>query len=339
MNAMPFEIMLPRGSSRPLTGSDLAQLDRPAEILDEPEPHTRLGQQVRTLEHFGLAKMARAVKVCGRLGEKSEFQCGRSYFGKIIRAHRRFCCKWCDRHYAKRLFQEHLEYQRCLHPKGTLYRVTVRLPDGVLSAEVVRQFENDVVNAIRAWLKPTGSLNWGFKSLTHYHDDGSLIVKAILALPPNLPLPSGSLKVSSSTVTVSRGAPVTAYKSMLIDIVRPSVIAGRCVLRAHLMAAFQKGNHLRSIGILYGLISQNRGIKRTDANLPLSSTTSGAGFDQDRSPADPPLAICPSCGPGCHRLSVSVELMDTLRDLPRLARSTFGSGWDEMEKLRGRSVF
>jgi hypothetical protein len=331
--------MLRNGCSRPITYSELEQFDQPLKILDEPAPHTRLGQQVRALEQLGLEKMARAVKVCGRLGEKSHFECGRSYASKIIRAHRRFCCKWCDRHYAKRLFQEHLEYQRCLHPKGTLYRVTVRLPNGVLSAEAVREFENNVVNAVRAWFKSTKPLNWGFKSLTHYDDHGSLVVKSIIALPPDLPLPPGPLKVSSSTVTVSHGASVTAYQAMLTDILQPIVTGGHSILRAHLMAAFQKGNHFRSLGIFYGLISQARGLKRNNTKLPLSTSSSGAGFDQDKSPADPPLVICPSCGPGCHRVSVSVELIDALRDLPRLASPTFGSGWDEMEKLRGRSVF
>jgi hypothetical protein len=147
------------------TEAELAQLGQPLNLLQDPAPHSKLGQQVRRLEQHGLHKAAKAVKVCGRLGETWTYACGR-FIRKIVRAHLRFCCAWCDRAINTRLFDEHRDYRKRLHPAATLHRVTVRSRHWPLTIPRIRDLEDSVVEAIRQWLK--GYCGWGFKSLTHY---------------------------------------------------------------------------------------------------------------------------------------------------------------------------
>ena len=66
-------------TSTQFSPSQLAELDQLQVLLEEPEPHTKLGQQVRRLEQKGLHKSAGYVKTCGRLVEKWTYACGRSY--------------------------------------------------------------------------------------------------------------------------------------------------------------------------------------------------------------------------------------------------------------------
>ena len=174
-------------ASTQFSPSQLAELDQPQVLLEEPEPHTRLGQQVRRLEQKGLYKSARYVKTCGRLGKKWVYACGRTYLGKIIRAHLRFCCSWCDQHVATRLFEEHRAYRERLQPSGTLHLVTARSTHFPLSSDGSRDFEEAFVTAVRQWLK--ADKDWGSKSYTHYLD-GELVIKGIIALPPGTTLPS-----------------------------------------------------------------------------------------------------------------------------------------------------
>jgi hypothetical protein len=225
-------------ASTQFSPSQLAELDQPQVLLEEPEPHTRLGQQVRRLEQKGLYKSARYVKTCGRLGEKWVYACARAYLGKIIRAHLRFCCRWCDEHVATRLFEEHRAYRERLQPSGTLHLVTARSTHFPLSSDGIREFEEAFVTAVRQWLK--ADKDWGSKSYTHYLD-GELIIKGIIALPPGTTLPSNDLTVPSAKCAIGRPVGVTAFEALLAAILKPVLTEGRGVLRADLMAAFPRG--------------------------------------------------------------------------------------------------
>jgi hypothetical protein len=297
---------------RPLTVSELEQLNQPLAVLEEPAPHTKLGQQVRRLEQHGLSKAARAVKTCGRLGEKSTYQC-RRIVRKIIRAHLRFCCAYCDRRLATRLFDEHRDYSKRLHPGATLYRLTIRFSISELSGTRIRNFEDSVVEAVRHWMKDYH--DWGFKSLTHY-DKGDLTVEGIIALPASRSLPAGSLSVPNATCHVEAGNSASAFEAMLSDIVRPRLTDGHGVLRADLMAAFQGGNHFRSLAIFYGLVSKKRR-ERKDENLHLSNTRSGAGSEVPLTLSRPSSHCCPAHGPQCRRTAFSIEILSVLDQASR----------------------
>src|SRR5277367_691971 len=84
-----------------LSVSDIGQL--PSNVLDEPEPHTPRGQQFQRLKQLGLHKPAQAVSACGRIVEKSTYECGESRFTTLC-SHRRFCCHYCDSYVAGKLF-------------------------------------------------------------------------------------------------------------------------------------------------------------------------------------------------------------------------------------------
>jgi hypothetical protein len=334
-----FESALPEKDWSPalpsLSESEIAALDQPLELLEDPPPHSKRGQQVRRLEQHGLHKAAKAVKVCGRLGEKWTYACGR-FIGKIIRAHLRFCCVQCDRAINTRLFDEHRDYRERLHPAATLHRVTVRSRHWPVSIARIRDLEDSVVEAIRQWLK--GYCGWGFKSLTHY-DKGELAVEGIIALPPGVSLPSGGLSVASAMCHVGRGNSASAFEAMLADILRPRLTEGHGVLRADLMAAFQGGNHLRSLGIFYGLVSKKRR-ERKPENLHLSSTQSGAGSEVSQSLVTHPRHPCPFCGPSCRRVAVSTEILSDLEDVPPVRRTSEDATWDYIRELsRRRYVF
>jgi hypothetical protein len=297
---------------RPLTEAELAQLDQPLHLLEDPAPHTKLGQQVRHLEQHGLYKMARAVKACGRVGEKWTYGCGRSALRKIIRSHRRFCCFWCDSYVAGKLFREHRAYRERLHPAGTLHRVTVRSNGWPVSREGIRAFEDAIVQAFREYFKVWPA--WGLKFLTHY-EDAYLVARGILALPPGASPPPDSQSIPHSTCVIGRGVSPSAFEEMLADALRPRLTEGHGVLRADLMAAFQGGNHFRSLGLFYGLVTKKRKEHRQE-NLHLSTTRSGAGSEGQR-PAGPAAPTCPFCGPPCVRTTISIEPLSELEDIPR----------------------
>jgi hypothetical protein len=179
--------------------------------------------------------MARAVKACGRVGEKRTYACGRTV-RKIIRSHRRFCCIRCDRYVAAKLFEEHRAYRERLRPAGTLHRVIVRSHYWPVSSEGIRTFEDTVVRVFREHFK--GWLEWGLKFLTHY-EDGDLVAKGILALPTGASLPSDSLSIPQAMCVIGRGVAASAFEAMLADILLPTLTEGHGVLRADLMAAFQ----------------------------------------------------------------------------------------------------
>ncbi len=352
-------------SSTELSPTELALLDRPQAILPDPEPHTKRAQQVRRLEQHGLYKTADAVKVCGRRGEKWGYGCGRSFLRKIIRAHRRFCCLQCDKHVAGRLFQEHRAYRERLHPSGTLHRVTVRSGHYPLSSDSIREFENAVVEAARGWFKGQFEADkvWGFKSMTHY--ESGLVIKGIIYLPPGASLSPEGLQVPFGTCTVGIGVSVSAFEAMLADILGPTLTEDHSVLRADLMAAFNGGNHLRSLGVFYGQITKRlkEDHLERDQNLPLirEVVESGVAFGGPQQklylssgeirhrrvfggrqyPSAPYVPPCPHCGPGCERISVSIEPMSELQDIPSLEENTSTrTAWREMQLLlRRRYVF
>lgn len=328
--------VIDRMGPAPLTPSELAMLDQPLVLLDDPEPHTPRGQQVRRLEELGLDKAAQAVKACGRLGEKRTFACGRSFVRKIIRSHRRFCCRHCDEHIAAKLFEEHRAYRERLHPSGTLYLVTVESGDSTLSSVNIRNFECKVVEFVR---RLKGSERWGFKTYTNY-ESGRLIAKGILYVPPGEIPNLAGLSIPSATCAVSAGSSVYAFETILADILRPTVTVGFGMLRAELMAAFYGGNHLRSIGVFYGLVSKNREKKlpaQNEENLHLSETAeevSGAALVQPKNPLPRYAPHCPHCGPGCEEVAVSIEPLSELEGIPIIEEySSADRIWGEMRRL------
>ena len=181
----------------------LAELYQPQVLLEEPEPHTKLGQQVRRLEQKGRYKAAGYVKTCGRLGEKWTYACGRSSIRKIIRSHFRFCCSWCDQYVATRLFEQHRGYRERLHPAGTLHRLRVRSSDYPISSDGVRDFEATVIETVR--LSFAESQGWGLKFWTDY-EEGCLVARGIIYLPPGASLPSKGLQIRSATCSVGKAA-------------------------------------------------------------------------------------------------------------------------------------
>jgi hypothetical protein len=327
----------------PLTLSESEIGDLPSFILDDPEPDSLRGQQVSRLEQLGLDKAAQAVSACGRLGEKSTYECGRSFIRKIIRSHRRFCCPYCDKHVAANLFEEHRAYRERLHPSGKLYLVTVESDDSTLSPDNIRNLEDKVVKSVR---RLKGSERWGFKTYTNY-ESGRLIAKGILYVPPGETPKLAGLGVPSATCTVSAAASVHAFETMLADILQPTVTVGLGIFRAELMAAFQGGNHLRSMGVFYGLISKNREKKRpaqSEEKLHLSITpegVSGAALVQPKSSLPRYAPHCPHCGPGCDEVAVSVEPLSELKGIPTTEEySSAERIWIEMRRLlREKRVF
>ena len=331
-------------TSTQLSRTEMALLDRPQIILEDPPADSKRAQQVRRLEEeHGLHKAAGYVKACGRLGEKWDYECGRSFVRKIIRSHLRFCCQHCDQHVASRLFSEHRAYRELLHPSGTLYRVTFISTGRSLSSSGIRDFEDMIVGSVRRQLKDVAG--WGWKSFTHY-EAGYLVAKGILYLPPGVSMIFDSLSIPLGTCTVSQGASVSAFETILTEILRPCITEGAGVLRADLMAAFQGGNHLRSLGVLYGLISKRRKKERLEQDrekLHLIETLeeSGAGLVEERSRRLSYVPPCPHCGPGCRRVSVSTEPLSELEGIPSFENDDATEDiWREMrDLLRRRYVF
>jgi hypothetical protein len=334
MSATHIEVARPYGRRMPAQPSlsDLVLLDQPQTLLEDPEPHTKLGQQVRRLEQKGLYKAAGYVKTCGRLGEKWTYACGRSSLRKIIRSHFRFCCSWCDLHVAARLFEQHRAYLERLHPSGTLHRVTVRSSDYRISSDGVRDFEATVVEAVR--LSFGGCQGWGLKFWTDY-EEGCLVARGIIYLPPGVSLPPKGLQFPSAKCSIGKAASVKDFEAMLADILRPSLTEDRGILRADLMAAFSGGKHLRSQGVFYGLISKKR-MERDQEKLPLSDSQSGTTSVEPHLPAhsSPP---CPHCGPSCQRVSVSYVPIPAFLGVPNLYQNSSTDGtWGVMQGLSRR---
>lgn len=302
-----------------LSPSDFAHLDKPQTTLEDPPPNSPLAQQVRRLRDSGLYEAADAVNACGRLGELWKYECGREFLRKIIRSHRRFCCLRCDRHIAARLFEDHSAYRERLHPSGALHRITVRSSHYALTGEGICDFEDAIIQAVRRWLKDCEG--WGLKFFTHYEAE-CLVAKGIVYLPSGAFRDLNSLSIPSGTFTVSRGVSVTAFEVMLAEILEPALKEGHCALRGDLMVAFHGGNHLRSLGVFYGLISKKRAEKRleqTEEKLDLSSdapTVSGTGLANPKRHPRREFPPCPHCGPGCKRVSISSATLSELQGIP-----------------------
>jgi hypothetical protein len=320
-------------SSTEFSSSELVLNERPQGFLEDPPPHSKRAQQVRRLEHHGLYKVAEAVKVCGRRVEVWKYECGRSFPHKIIRSHLRFCCPWCDKHIAARLFKEHRAYRERLHLSGNLYRVTIRSNDYPVSGDGIRDLEEAIVKAVREALKDCNG--WGFKAFTHY-EAGWLIAKGIIYLPPGTSPALNSLSIASAVCTVSRGASVTAFEMMLADILRPCLSDGNGLLRADLMAAFRGGNHLRSLGVFYGLISKKRKeerLEQSEENLDLTShEESGTALAESKGLHRPYAPPCPHCGPRCKRVCVSLEEVSEFSHISGFQ----DSAWSAMRRLLHR---
>ena len=276
--------------------------------------------------------MADAVKACGRLGEKWTYACGRSFLRKIIRAHRRFCCVRCDQHIAARSFKEHRAYRERLHPSGTLHQLRVRSSDYPISSGGVRDFEATVAGTVR--LSFGGCQGWGLKFSTDY-EEGCLVARGIIYLPPGVSLPPKALQIPSATCSVGRATPATAFEVMLADSFRPSLTEERGILRADLMAAFHSGKHLRSLGVFYGLISKKRKEK-----LPLNTDSGTTSVEPQHLPA-PSSLPCSHCGPGCQRVSVSYVPIPEFLGVPNLYQNSSTDGtWSVMQGLlRRKYVF
>lgn len=275
-----------------LSPSELAILDRPQAFLDELEPHSKRGQQVRRLEQHGpdFYKSADAVKTCGRLGEKWGYECGREFLRKILRAHLRFCCEWCDSYCASKLFEEHRFYRAFLNPSGILYRVTIRSGQCLPSRDSVNDLEDASVKAVQGWLRKCNG--WGFKSYTHY-ENSSYVIKGMIYLPPDTSIPPDDLNIPFGACKVDSGASVAAFEEMLAGILKPTLMESNGVLRADLMAAFQSGKHLRSQGVLNGKTTQKRKEKRLERELEklhlIAPSQSGATLGRP----DGPITSCP----------------------------------------------
>ena len=315
-----------------LDEADLAALDQPLNILLEPEPRTKLGQQVLRLEQQGLNKAAQAVKACGRVAELWTYACDRSAVGTIVRSHRRYCCVWCDRYLATRLFDEHRVYRRRLQSGAALFRITIWSSYRPISREGISQFENTYVAAIRELFKD--SQGWGFKAMTHYIN-GYLVAEGMIAVPRGMSLPP-NLSIANATCSFGLERLPYAFDEMLSEILMPKLKEGHGILRADLMAAFQGGNHFRSLGIFYGLVSQQR-LERNRENLRLSSTTSGSGAGSEGERPEgrvrPAPPTCPFCGPSCPRVRVTTEPLSVLNDIPRFEdRKSWA--WERMKKLQ-----
>jgi hypothetical protein len=336
--------VIDRTGPPPLTFSVSDISDLPLVVLDDPEPDTPRGRQFQRLEQLGLYKSAQAVSACGRLGEKSTYECG-ELRSTTLRSHRRFCCCYCDSYVASKLFKEHRAYRERLHPRGALFLVTVKSADSTLSGDNIRNFEDRVVGSVRR--KFESCEGWGFKSFTQYESD-CLIAKAILYLPAGTFPTAASLSIPNATCTVSAGASVHAFDKMLAMILQPTVTVGFGILRANLMAAFQGGNHLRSVGLFYGLVSKNRRREpptRNEGKLHLSGSPEqdvlGAGFVQPERPAFPYVPPCPRHGARCKRVAVARELMSDLKGVPRFEEfSSVDRFWIVMQQLlRQKRVF
>jgi hypothetical protein len=302
----------------------LSQLEEPSELLPELSPGSRRGQQVARLRQLGIYKAADAVEVCGRLGEKATFDCGRQYLRKIIRSHRRFCCRWCDSHTADRLYRDHSAYEVRLNSSGTLHYILAKSNHFEVSPDGIRDFENVVAKSARRWLR-LHSETFGLKFYTSV-EDGLLVAKCIVYVPPGVELLANRLEIPNSIVIVGAKTSVHAYPNMLAEILKPTHCADG-VQRAELMAAFQGGNHLRSAGVFYGLISQEReAVAGGEEDLCLSRERSGTGHT--------PLETCPTCGPTCKLKSISLALTHDLTALPSLKRGVetgLGGEWSYLK--------
>jgi hypothetical protein len=310
----------------------LDELDELQAILEPPEPQSGRGQQIRRLEELGFYKSADGVSACGRLGEKSTYECDRSFVRKILRANLRFCCARCDKHIAGRLFEAHRAYRERLHPSGTLYEIQVESNAFSLSSNDIRDFENNVVESVRR--KFQGSEDWGYKGYTHYVS-GRLIIRGIIYIPPGEIWIPDDLSVLAATCLVSTGMSVSAFELLLANVLRPTVTDGPGIVRADLMAAFHGGNHLRSIGIFYGLISRKRET-RDHEKLDLSSTpaVSGAALIKSKGSARWDAPYCPHCGPRCRQVSSSIEPLSGLGGIPSTNEiDSDERAWMEMKRL------
>jgi hypothetical protein len=334
MNGSHSEVALAGKSWSPvltsLSESELAVLDRPLELIEDPGPHTKLGQQVLRLEQLGHYKIAKAVRACGRLGEKWTYECGRSEIRKIIRSHRRFCCVRCDRYLATKLFHEHRAYRERLHPASTLHLVTIRSDHRPVTGEGIRDFEDAIVRAFREHFEDR--LTSGLKFLTHY-EDGYLVAKGILALAPGASLPSDAISIPNANSVVGEALAASAFESMLAHILLPTLLKGNGILRAELMVAFLGGNHLRSLGILYGLVSKKRREQQQE-NLHLSTEIpSGAGSEGDEKISARPAPVCPTHGSSCRRVAVSIEIVCDVKTISSLAAFPEDAVWKTIRDL------
>jgi len=332
MSRALVEIMLPHETEPPLTASELAQLNESHEILAEPAPHSRLGQQVLRLQQHGLYKAAEAVKVCGRIGEKSTYKCLRES-RKIIRAHRRFCCLQCDRSNSARLFREHRAYAERLLTGSTLQRVIFRANQTPLSTPGIRDLEEAIVAVVRLWL--SGLYQWGFKGLTHF-ENGALVVKAMIALPLGISLPSNLQSIPGVAIEIGSRISVTGFEALLADILSPTVVEGHGLLRADLMAAFSSGNHFRNLGVFYGLVSRNRQEQKKQILHLTSTQQSGAGSAEPQRVVAKSQAWCPHCGPICPRVAVSYEALDDPENSREYKLTERDPVWDTMRELERR---
>jgi hypothetical protein len=88
---------------------------------------------------------------------------------------------------------------------------------------------------------------------------------------------------------------------VLGEMVQPTYPKLGAIERAEFMAAFQGGNHLRSAGVLNGLISKERADKsevKDNTDLRQRQTISGTGFG-DLTPLHLIHSSCPHCGSAC----------------------------------------
>jgi hypothetical protein len=187
-----------------------------------------------------------------------------------------------------------------------------------VTPEGVRDFENTVAKSIRSWL--VDQSNSGFKFFTHF-ENNSLVAKAIVYLPPGSELPPHILEVPKSTATLGPKTSTHAFNNMLSGILQPTS-TGDGIVRADLMAAFQGGNHLRSAGVFYGLISKKRQegqSSKEDKDLCLiGGNESGTSSVPPIPRSQPDVTTCPHCGPNCKLTSISFALTLDVIHLPPL---------------------
>jgi hypothetical protein len=293
-------------------------LSQPSEPLDEPDPRTPRGKQVKRLRELGMYKAAGAVSGCGRLGEKITYACGRTRLHKILRSHLRFCCHRCDLYVAERTLRSHLLYRERLNPNGVLQPFTVRTTAHDLSPSGIRQFEDNSVKSLKRWL--VGLKDWGFKFQTQFDKNG-LVLKGFVYFSPEAQFPQEGLDVPNSVCAVGQRLSVSSFSSLLSEIVQPPYPQLGATARAELMAAFQGGNHLRSAGVLNGLISKERAEKlasKDNADLCQRYSESGTGFG-NLTPLSLLHSSCPNCGSACKPVSVSLSAITEADRLPILS--------------------
>jgi hypothetical protein len=326
--AVPLTISIPPVPR--ITELDMSEWDGPLTVLLDPEPHTKLGQQFARLEQHGMQKVASAVKACGRTGEKWTYECGKSAVRRIVRSHRRFCCKQCDKYLAAKLFQENRLYGTLLDHSSNLHLVSFWSANHSLSSEAIRSFEDTVIQSLRRHFK--GSSNWGFKSMTHYDPSRGLLIVGIVSVPQGSSIHSKELRSAGIECEVGPAGGTYAFDGMLYEVLRPRLTVGHGVLRADLMRAFFGGNHLRSLGVFYGQIAKNKPVVDKQ-NLRLNATQSGVGSQslRDRGMS----TACPYCGTTCARKTVSREILSDVEDIPWLLDDIPAlDAWERLRKLK-----